>query len=242
MPHLRGGGERGLTGASVCTILLGLAPDTDTPVLLAANRDEFLDRPAREPAEIAPGVFAGCDLQAGGTWLAVGRTGIAALTNVRDRPLDPAAPSRGQLPLRALAGSLPRDLAAFNAFNLLVVDTDGARVVTHLGPGQRTYATALGPGSHAIVNDPFGEPSLRAECAAALLAAGGFEVATLAQHATADAPGLCHHFPGYGTRSATIVALGRDGRLTRYLHCPGPPCRTPGVDLTGAARAVVVEA
>ena len=90
--------------------------------MLAANRDEFRARPADDPLEIAPGVFAGRDRQAGGTWLAVHAGGLAALTNIGGALRRPDARSRGELPLAALAGRLPEDFAAYNPFNLLVVD------------------------------------------------------------------------------------------------------------------------
>src|SRR5262249_59823869 len=84
------------------------------PVLRAANRDEFRKRPTDDPAEIAPGVFGGRDRQAGGTWLAVRAGGLAALTNIGGAPPRDDAPSRGELPLAALAGRPPASFAPFN--------------------------------------------------------------------------------------------------------------------------------
>ena len=70
-------------------------------LVLAGNRDEFHARPAApagwwtEP----PGLLAGRDLQAGGTWLGVARTGqVAVVTNFRELgERRPDAPSRGGL-------------------------------------------------------------------------------------------------------------------------------------------------
>src|SRR5215475_2256671 len=115
----------------MCTIVLRWDPAADVATTLAANRDEFRDRLADDPAEIAPGVFAGRDRLAGGTWLAVGRRGLAAVTNIAGAARRPDAPSRGRLPIAAVAGGLPRDLGAYSAFNLLVIDEAGARVLTH---------------------------------------------------------------------------------------------------------------
>jgi uncharacterized protein with NRDE domain len=42
---------------------------------------------------------------------------------------------------------------------------------------------------------------------------------------------LCVHAPGYGTRSATLLALA-PGRVAHYLFAPGPPCTTPFDDHT----------
>ena len=223
----------------MCTILLRLDPDGDEPVLLAANRDEFRKRPTDDPAEIAPGVFGGRDRQAGGTWLAVRAGGLAALTNIGGAPPRPDAPSRGDLPLAALAHRLPASFAAYNPFNLLVIDADGARVFTHTGKEESAAPVALAPGLHVIVNEPFtADAGPRARHAAALLARAtpGFEL--LASHGPPPEHGLCHHGDAYGTVSSTVVALDRRLRVSRYLHRPGVPCSTSTVDLTAAARAV----
>jgi uncharacterized protein with NRDE domain len=222
----------------VCTILLRLDPGGDQPVLLAANRDEFHARPADDPLLIVPGVFAGRDRQAGGTWLAVRAGALAALTNIGGLPRRPDAPSRGDLPLAALASRLPREFAAYNPFNLLVIDADGARVYSHLADGRPVVPIPLGPGDHAIVNEGFGAVSCpRGRAARALLsgAAPGFDLLTT--HGDAPETGLCHHGDEYGTVSSTVIALDRSLRVVRYLHRPGLPCRTPTVDLTAAARA-----
>jgi len=225
----------------MCTILLRLDPHADEPVVLAANRDEFRTRAADDPAEIAPGVFGGRDRQAGGTWLAIGGTGLAAVTNVTGARPRSDAPSRGRLPLEALGGALAEDLSIWNPFNLLVIDGLGPRVLTHDGGSGRVEVRVLGAGDHVIVNEPFaGSPGPRARRAAARLAAAaalGFEV--LGDHGPPPDQGLCRHGDEYGTVSATIVALDRDLRVRRYLHCAGSPCAAPVRDLGEAARSVV---
>jgi uncharacterized protein with NRDE domain len=223
----------------MCTIVVRFDPTADPAVVLAANRDEFRDRLADDPAGIAPGVFAGRDRTAGGTWLAVSRHGLAALTNVRTGPRDMHAPSRGALPLAALAGRLPDDLAPYNAFNLLVVDRDGARVVTHEGAGTPATVVTLAAGTHVIDNEAFGRPSPRIARATVLLATHAPDLALLGDHGVGPEDGLCHHGETYGTVSATVVALDRDFHVVRYAHVSGPPCRGVAVDLTARARAVV---
>jgi len=194
----------------VCTILLRLASDADETVLLAANRDEFRDRATDDPMEIVPAVFAGRDRRAGGTWLAVGRHGLAAVTNISGIPPRPGAPSRGQLPL-----------------------------LTHLGDGSIAGPVPLAAGLHVIVNAPFPrDGSARARHAASLLetAPPGFDLLT--SHGPDTDHGLCHHGEEYGTVSSTVVALDRALHVTRYLYRPGLPCRSPTLDLTAVARAV----
>lgn len=223
----------------MCTILLRLAPGSDEPVLLAANRDEYRDRPADDPHVIAPGVFAGRDRRAGGTWLAVGAGGLAALTNVAAARRDDA-PSRGDLPLAALAGRLPVDFGAYNPFNLLLIDGDGPRLVTRGTDGVTRGPIPLAPGDHVVVNEPFGQDGgPRARHAAALVAGAPPGFALLASHGAHGDDGLCHHGDVYGTVSSTVIALDRSLRVARYLHRPGLPCRTQTVDLTAAARAAI---
>ncbi|MBP9714538.1 MAG: NRDE family protein [Sterolibacterium sp.] len=105
----------------MCLILLAWQAHPDYPLVIAANRDEFFSRPT-EAAHFwpeSPDLLAGRDLQAGGTWLGLTRTGrFAALTNYREvalpdaTPATPANPathealSRGQLVSDFLQGSL----------------------------------------------------------------------------------------------------------------------------------------
>lgn len=118
----------------MCLIAWNWQPDSATPLLLLANRDEFYARAAKPLHWWSDGqVLAGQDLQAGGTWLGVDRRGrLAALTNYRLPVKDLGSkPSRGALVadfLQAdrsaqdyLAGLL-QEVDAYNPFNLLVFD------------------------------------------------------------------------------------------------------------------------
>ncbi|MCP1344019.1 NRDE family protein, partial [Halomonas sp. FL8] len=70
----------------MCLIVFDWRPGSPTPLRLAANRDEFYDRPTAPLArwQDAPEIVAGRDLRAGGSWLGVHRQGrMAAVTNVR---------------------------------------------------------------------------------------------------------------------------------------------------------------
>lgn len=96
----------------MCLIVFAWRPGHTHPLIVAANRDEFYARPSLPLAQWpeAPQVYAGRDLEAGGTWLGVGAAGrFAALTNIRN-PHQPAARrSRGELVARFLSGELPVD-------------------------------------------------------------------------------------------------------------------------------------
>ncbi|NHN77812.1 hypothetical protein HA520_11060 [Azotobacter chroococcum] len=93
----------------MCLIVFAWRPGHATPLVLAANRDEFYARPSRPLAAWpeAPDVHAGRDLEAGGTWLGVGPGGrVAAVTNIRDPRQPPGRRSRGELPAGFLLGAL----------------------------------------------------------------------------------------------------------------------------------------
>ena len=118
----------------MCLIVFAWRPGHALPLIVAANRDEFYARPTQALTawEDAPGVHAGRDLEAGGTWLGVGPQGrFAALTNIRDpgQPLGPR--SRGELVAGYLQGELGVEAyldqvasrsKQYSGFNLLVGD------------------------------------------------------------------------------------------------------------------------
>src|SRR5204863_243809 len=93
----------------MCLILVALRVHPDFPLIVAANRDEFHAR-ASEPAgswKDQPAILAGRDLQAGGTWLGVSRSGrFASVTNYRGGRDPNALESRGALVARFLEGTL----------------------------------------------------------------------------------------------------------------------------------------
>ena len=88
----------------MCLIGLALEQHPRFALVIAANRDEFLQRPAtaldwwRADPEAAP-LLGGRDLHAGGTWMGLNAAGrVAMLTNVRDVQRQRSdAPSRGAI-------------------------------------------------------------------------------------------------------------------------------------------------
>ena len=118
----------------MCLIVFAWRPGHARPLIVAANRDEFYARPtlALAPWDEAPGVHAGRDLEAGGSWLGVGPNGrFAALTNIRDPGQPPGARSRGELVAGYLRGELSveaylekvaSEAQHYSGFNLLVGD------------------------------------------------------------------------------------------------------------------------
>jgi uncharacterized protein with NRDE domain len=110
----------------MCLIAFAFDADARYRLVLAANRDEFKARPSA-PADWwpdEPGLFAGRDLQAGGTWLGITRAGrVAALTNIRDPRLPRTAPhSRGELVVNTLFDRPRAPGNSYAGFNLLSGD------------------------------------------------------------------------------------------------------------------------
>ncbi|MEG0862320.1 MAG: NRDE family protein [Pseudomonas sp.] len=118
----------------MCLIVFAWRPGHAQPLIVAANRDEFYARPSRMLGawDDVPGVYAGRDLEAGGTWLGVGPAGrFAALTNIRDPQQALGARSRGELVAAFLRGELGVEAyldqvasrsPQYSGFNLLVGD------------------------------------------------------------------------------------------------------------------------
>ncbi|MFC3686152.1 NRDE family protein [Hydrogenophaga luteola] len=130
----RPGGETLSDSGAMCLIAFAIEADPARPLLLAANRDEFFDRPTeplhRWALPDGTGVVAGRDLRDGGTWLGVSEGGrVAMLTNVRSANPGPGRRSRGELTTRWLQSGSSWDallsgVAAtdYGGFNLVVGD------------------------------------------------------------------------------------------------------------------------
>jgi len=118
------------------------------PLVVAANRDEFFNRPATAPSlwqhPNGKTILAPRDLHAGGTWLGLNSNGVfSALTNRPNPAPDETRRSRGLLVLDALGFATAGKAAAafeslrsdqYNPFNLLVADSREAfAVVCHEG-------------------------------------------------------------------------------------------------------------
>ncbi len=150
----------------MCLILFAYRRSADFPLILIANRDEYYARPSRDAhwwddAEI----FAGRDLEAGGTWLGVNRRGrFAAVTNVRETGgLPPGRRSRGELTRDFLAGSKTAEIylaevasraQEYSGFNLLLGDADALWFYSNRDDGPRR----IDPGVYGISNGRFDEP------------------------------------------------------------------------------------
>jgi len=144
---------------AMCLILFAYRVVNDRPLIVAANRDEFYARPAA-PAHAwldAPGVFAGRDMKAHGTWLGVSTAGrFAAVTNFAEQR-DGAAPPgsrgdltrdflRGRASALAFARGIDRDF--YQGFSLLLWDGIDLVYTSNRTPGP----VVLPAGVHALAN------------------------------------------------------------------------------------------
>ena len=151
----------------MCLILIAHGAHSDFPLVIAANRDEYYQRPTARAAfwQDHPHIVAGRDLECMGTWLGVTRAGrFAALTNFRDpRERKTDAPSRGHLVSDFLASDLdPRayldaimaGASRYNGFNLLAGDADGVFCFSN----RESTVQALSPGIHGLSNHLLNTP------------------------------------------------------------------------------------
>lgn len=259
----------------MCTILAAVGVWPETPLVISANRDEALDRPAGPPQLWPAGVVADRavlaprDLRAGGTWLGLNDAGLFVGITNRRAPLHPARRSRGELVFAALGAADPAeaharvlslDPRAYNPFHLLLADRRGAVIVW--GDGERLHEHTLAPGVHWITERSFGAGESRrhellGELATSLAAGPAPDPARwrsiLADHrphhASDQTPSdtavgfdsMCVHAKplNYGTRSSTLIELGRAPAEVRFLHIAGRPCEAAFVDCGEAVAALV---
>jgi len=150
----------------MCLIVFAWKVHPRYSLVLAANRDEFLDRPS-SPLDYwtdQPDVLGGRDTEKGGSWLAANVDGRwAAVTNFRDgRPAVPSPLSRGHLvagyvssraSAPTYAAEILQPLSAYPGCNLLFGDSRSLFYASnrHL-PGTATQVTSLSPGVYGLSN------------------------------------------------------------------------------------------
>lgn len=226
----------------MCLIVFAWRPGHPQPLIVAANRDEFYARPSQPLAhwEDRPGLYAGRDLKAGGTWLGIGRDGrFAALTNIRNPQLAQGGPSRGELVADFLHSqqapaeylqSLSHQASGYAGFNLLLGD---AQQLWHFNQ-QQGEARQLTEGLYGVSNADLDTawPKLQRAKAAlndcladahtdALLSLLGDSRAA-ADHELPDTgvglplerllSSVFIASPSYGTRASTALIVAADGR------------------------------
>ena len=183
----------------MCLIGFAIGASARWPLVVAANRDEYLDRPsaglARWHNPAGAEIISGRDLRAGGTWFGVTPQGrVAFLTNVRERPERPGLRSRGELVTRWLestagadsfvAGLRADDQAGFAGFNLVIGDfakhswhwvtNRGGPAAAQSGLQVQALAAGVYGLSNAALDTPWPKTTrIKAALVAALQTSGG---------------------------------------------------------------------
>lgn len=241
--------------ALMCTVIILYRPAHRWPVLVAANRDERLDRAWDAPAAWwpdTPDIIGGRDRTAGGTWMALGAQGVLAAVLNRPGSLGPAEGkrSRGTLPILAAAAATAEAAAAaitalpaadWRPFNMVIADSRRAFFLRGLGEAH-AEALPLPEGISMITahdpNDPT-SPRTRRHLPR-FRATAPPDPATSDWHAWENLLSDRGHDPaiglaetlnvpptnGFGTVCASLLALGADG-ARHWLFCPGPPGSAP---------------
>jgi len=147
----------------MCLIVFAYNVHPSYRLILAANRDEFYERPssAADFWKDHPQVLAGRDLQCGGTWLGITKDGrFAAVTNYRDASSFKAdAPSRGKLVSGYLCGNqdtghylkkISSQANQYNGFNLMLGDDHDLFVLSNRGEKQKLKPGIYGLSNHLL--------------------------------------------------------------------------------------------
>lgn len=243
----------------MCLVILAHRVHPDLPLIVAANRDEFHARPAQKMHWWVekPDIVAGRDLQAGGTWLGVHRSGrFATVTNFRDAvPPSGRRASRGQLvtaflesdrsPLEFLRSI---DIGRYAGFNLLVTDGEELAYLSN-----RDGASGeLGPGIYGVANATLDTPWPKVERTRAaledLIAAGNVNETELLRLLEDRRPAPASEIdsghlpfekahalsapfivlPDYGTRCSTVLTRDTGGRVRISERRFSPDGRSTG--------------
>ena len=231
----------------MCLIVLANGVHPRFPFILAGNRDEFLDRPAKAAHfwPDAPDLLAGRDLKAGGTWMGITRAGrFAALTNHRDRRRPHAeGPSRGALVRNALEDRDLEDGRNYDGYNVLYGPLAALRYRNNIVGTDVPLPTGVHAISNALLNTPWPK-TIRARRAFEPIISDPmpdvdalFELLLDEQKADDDdlpdtgvgreweraLSSIFIRTPDYGTRCSTVILLDVEGhvRFEERVHTTG---------------------
>jgi uncharacterized protein with NRDE domain len=239
----------------MCLLAINFRPDSQTPILLAANREESYDRRALPPhIQLGcPRVICGIDKQAGGTWLGVNEFGLlVAVTNRRLNRGRAGVRSRGllcrdllncQTATQAIDQAMS-ELAAnrYAGVNVLGISNHEGGVIY---AGNHLQSQRLESGLHVLTNgdlNDFTDERLRRAYTALsdhVASANTFlkAAATVCAISVGQSP-IVIRMSGRGTVSSSLIALTQDRQQSRYLHAEGPPDESRYVDYSSALRDV----
>lgn len=238
----------------MCTFVFAWRVFEEAPIVVAANRDERLDRRSRLPKTLDddPRVIAPQDDEARGTWIGYNEDGVIASVTNRWTDFELVGErSRGLLVRDALGRRSAAAAIAlaqrrteeheYDGFNLVVLDRERAVLLEWNGELKRTE---FDPGVHIVVNvgadEDFEIPATRSEPGRAQ-AKQTKRALTALEPDPGESPegwlertvsvlrdhdyGFCVHENGFGTRSSSLLTLDTNGAV-EYRFADGPPCET----------------
>ena len=229
----------------MCTISFLVGVVAESPLVIAANRDELYARPTRPPEQLGDGLVGGVDVLSGGTWLAVRADGrFAAVTNQRALVTPPAGLRSRGLAVKELAAAKDMNAYAreidptrYASMNLAWGSADGVSIAYARQEGSLDIIE-LPRGIHVLCNDRLGStefprgdrlhaaidaavtasPSLTALLDALALALGDHTRSPLAEVPPS-------HLPGALAREMTATCIHSDHYGTRsatlFAAAPG---------------------
>jgi uncharacterized protein with NRDE domain len=240
----------------MCLLVFAIDSHPEYRLILAANRDEFYERPTAHAHwwNERPRILSGRDLSRGGTWLGVSETGrIAAVTNFRQGyKVNTNARSRGLLVSDFLAQTdkpekyfekVERDSALYDGFNLIAGDASGLYYYSNRGNGVTKITAGVHALSNHLLDTPWPKLIRSREAFAAAVDRDSPEMVTelftlLADRSQAEDDelpdtGISKEWEkqlsspfvaleNYGTRSSTVVLIGRDDKVVFEERNFGP--------------------
>jgi uncharacterized protein with NRDE domain len=231
----------------MCLIVIAFQVDAAYPLVVSANRDEFHSRPTQDAGwwSDQPDILGGRDLQAGGTWLAVHRSGrFAAVTNYRDaQATKMGLRSRGHLVTEFLQSNAPpadylQSIRGpdYSGFNLFVSDGTSLAYLSNRDGATRELA----PGIYGLGNATLDTPWEKVERSkmnlqrlldddavnetSLMRLLGDRDKAPVDEVKSERLPFTTAHaisapfivLPDYGTRCSTVVLTNRDDRWSFF--------------------------
>ena len=210
----------------MCTLAIFHRVFPAHPLVVAANRDEFLARPAAPPGLLVTDPFravGGRDLLAGGTWLGLSEVGlvVGVLNRQSPAPPDLRRRSRGHLCVDLLGARNAAEAAArvagepaarYNPFNVLVADADAAFVATASARAAPRVAP-LAPGLHLLTNLDVDDPT----CPRIAASHRGFAAAGAAFARNGDIDAFVARLRSVLADHATALDPRGPGSLCRHL-------------------------
>ena len=244
----------------MCILALQYQLVPDSPILVAANREEFYDRPSLLPSIQSgkPRVLCGIDQQAGGTWLGVNQNGMLVACCNRSKLLPPLAPrSRGVLCRDLLRCSSARravdqamdelSTGKYDGVNYIIADAQSAWAVHG---GDELNTVELEEGLSIVANGDVNDPrDVRVQLAARLLTLQRLDspvkFLAVASKVFARAPGppdrpsMILRGRDRGTVSSMLIALGKKPRDAIFQFANGAPDRVKYEDYSPMLRDIL---